>query len=239
MSVWWLLIGTIAVLICYTALPELIFHILHLTVTYKQKKVSRKIIALTFDDGPDPHYTPQVLQILDQYHAKATFFLVGSRAAKHPGLVEAILRAGHDIANHSWFHVNAWFQLPLQTIREISATRNELQRLSGRAIRYYRPPWGMFNAVTRFACATLGLHPVLWSVSSYDWRTGDTTRDIVRRVCQSQAGDIVLMHDNGGAPGAPLNTIRALPIILEHLSEDGFAFVTVSELEAQKATAAE
>jgi peptidoglycan-N-acetylglucosamine deacetylase len=224
--------------ILYTLLPELLFHIWHLGTLYKGSATHRAI-ALTFDDGPDPRYTPQVLRILREHGAKATFFLVGDRAAAAPDLVQAILADGHEVASHSQKHQHAWTLLPVATWRNVFRAKATLESLTeaaptGPKIRYYRPPWGAFNWITRIAASFADLKPVLWSVRAKDWYPGEYADDVVRRVVTgAHPGAIVLCHDGGGADGAPLNTIQALPKILTTLTRQGYQFVTVGEIEAK------
>ncbi len=230
-----LILDTLGVLLLlyalYAFIPELLFKYLHVGTIYRGPSTVRQI-ALTFDDGPDPRYTPHVLKILKEYNAKATFFLVAKRAEAHPDLARQILADGHEIASHGFAHRHAWLLHPLATWRDISTAKKSLESLAGKPLAYYRPPWGAFNLVTRLACARLGLKPVLWSRRAIDWLPGEYADEIVQRVVGgAHTGAIVLCHDAGGAEGAPLNTIRALPEILEKLGAIGYTFTTVGELE--------
>jgi peptidoglycan/xylan/chitin deacetylase (PgdA/CDA1 family) len=215
----------------YTCIPELLFKYLHLGTIYKGPATVRQI-ALTFDDGPDPRYTPHVLNILKEYNAKATFFLVGKRAQAHPDLVQQILADGHEVASHGFAHRHAWLLHPVATWQDIAVAKQTLETLTGQRLAWYRPPWGAFNLATRIACARLGLKPVLWSRRAIDWLPGEYASEVVQRVVGgAHTGAIVLCHDAGGAEGAPLNTIRALPEILAKLGALGYTFVTVGDLQ--------
>ncbi|GMA50921.1 polysaccharide deacetylase familiy protein [Alicyclobacillus contaminans] len=238
--VWRILLLVIIAYLIYAPIPEILFKLLHIRTLYKGPNTTRAI-ALTFDDGPDPRYTPKVLQILREHGAKATFFLVGRRAAEHPDLVRAILADGHEIASHGHLHRHAWLMTPWSTWRDIREGKRQVERITGQPIRYYRPPWGAFNWFTRIACARLHLQPVLWSVRAIDWLPGEYADDVVKRVIQgAHTGAIVLCHDAGGAEGAPRNTIAALPEILTTLGQRRFTFTTVgalAEARREQATA--
>lgn len=228
---WLIAILVIAlVYVIYTLVPELIFHTLHIGSFYHGRSTERQL-ALTFDDGPDARYTPQILDILKEKRIQATFFIVGERAEAHPDLVRRMVEEGHHVGIHSYQHRHAFFLAPRQTFRQIAEAKAAVSRLTGLPVRYYRPPWGAFNWVTWFTCRSLGLTPVLWSVRAKDWLAGNQAEGIVTRVLRAaQPGSIVLCHDAGGAPGAPMNTIAALPHVLQQLERLNFGFTTVSQL---------
>lgn len=182
-------------------------------------------IALTFDDGPNPAWTPQVLDLLDRYDAKATFFVVGYLAERHPDLVAEIARRGHTVANHSYSHP----QLP--TLSD-DAIRDQL-RVTDDAIAAagvarptcLRPPYGATNARVESVAAGAGLRTVLWTVDPEDWRRPGA--DALRaRVARAGSGDIVGMHDGGGDRS---HTVAALPGILEDLRARGLRSVSLCD----------
>lgn len=230
MTLLFILLILVLVYIVYTLLAELLFHIWHVRTIYKGLS-SRRSVALTFDDGPDARYTPEVLNILKSHHVKATFFLVAKRAVAAPEIVQSIVADGHEVASHGHRHVHAWTLGPVSTWRNIFESKRTLESFTGTRLRYYRPPWGAFNWMTRIAAFAAGLRPVLWSLRAKDWYAGDYTEDVFRRVVDgAHPGAIVLSHDAGGGEGAPLNTIRALPSILKKLSQLGYHFETVGEM---------
>ncbi len=217
----------------YAPLAELLFHLGHVGTFYRGAKTERKV-ALTFDDGPDPAKTPQVLEILKAAQVKATFFLVGSKAVAHPALVRQMVEDGHQVASHSYLHRHAWLRGPIQTFRDIALAKEELERLSGLSVSYYRPPWGAFNWVVRAASSHLGLTPVLWSVRAMDWLAKTTPKEIVENIATAaEPGSVILCHDAGGEPGAPANTIEALPEVIAELKALGFSFASIHELHEE------
>jgi peptidoglycan/xylan/chitin deacetylase (PgdA/CDA1 family) len=175
-------------------------------------------LALTFDDGPDPNYTPRVLEILNQYGVKATFFVVGSKAVRHPDLLREIVSSGHDLGNHSYAHNPPWFQLPVTAYNDHMKTNRVIAELVGKAPAFARAPWGFPNAGQLWAIARSGQIYVPWTVHSFDWRPGISPDEIYTRVLmQASSGSVVLLHDGRGYPGNPENMIATLPRMIDQL----------------------
>lgn len=172
-------------------------------------------VSLTFDDGPDPVYTPQVLEILAAAGVPATFFLVGRKAERHPGLVREIVAAGHAVGNHSYAHIPPWFQPPVHSYRDHMRTNHIIADAIGRIPAYARAPWGFPNAGGWLAARRSRQRYVHWTVHAYDWKPGITAVEIRSSVArQVTPGGIILLHDGTGYPGDPTPMIQALPDIL-------------------------
>lgn len=192
------------------------------------------VVALTFDDGPHPVYTNAVLNILREKEVPATFFVVGRRADSYPQVVRRIIDEGHEVGNHTYNHANL-FWVPRERIaHEIVEGQRAISEVTGQQPRYFRPPRGLFNQDVLDVAAEQKLTLVLWSVSSQDW-LGRGWRDIVRDVKrQAKPGSIILFHDSGdlitSRGETRLNTVRALPIIIDHFKKEGYQFVTVTEM---------
>lgn len=187
-------------------------------------------VALTFDDGPDPVHTPKVLDVLRDAGIRATFFVVGERAARVPELVRRMVAEGHEIANHTWSHRNLWFCGPRRTDEEISRTHELLAELTGRRPRYFRPPWGMLNLAVFPTLRRLEAQCVLWSVQPEGLRPV-APREMASRVVRgARSGAIVDLHDAEGVRGAPGRLLEALPPMLEGLGGAGYACVPLAEL---------
>lgn len=192
------------------------------------------LIALTFDDGPDERTTGQILDLLAQYHAKATFFVVGRRAELYPDIVRREALEGHEIANHTYTHM--YFNRRVRSsdvVKEIDRTGQQLEELSGQACRWFRPPGGFYNDSLVRMAKERGYTLVLWSwhQDTRDWISPGVGR-IVRKVLNNaRNGDIVLLHDH--VEGST-QTVQALAQILPELSRRGFKMVTVSELMQHK-----
>lgn len=193
---------------------------------------SEKLIALTFDDGPDPAVTPIILDVLKQFGAHATFFLVGGRVERFRELVARQAAEGHELANHTYNHI--YFQGrfdPAQLEEEINRTRQAIAAVAGESSvsTLFRPPGGYYNDAIVNTAKRSGCKVVLWSwhQDTKDWRSPGVNR-IVRKVLDNaRNGDIVLFHDH--VEGRP-QTADALKQILPELKQRGYRFVTVSEL---------
>lgn len=187
-----------------------------------------KRVALTFDDGPHPRYTPQILDILKEYDVKATFFMVGSNADYHPELVERVLAEGHEIGNHTYNHYHTVNMKSEELTRDILACGEALARFTdGKAPKLFRPPEGVFNEDIKALCEKEGYTIVMWSVDTRDW-AHTPIPDIVAGVrANVQDGAIILMHDFIGKKSP---TPAALRQIIPMLQRSGYEFVTISRL---------
>ena len=182
-----------------------------------------KVIALTFDDGPGP-YTAHLLDVLDQYGAKATFFLIGSKVSSQANVVRNIHARGHQLGNHSWSHPELP-KLPVDQIAgEIDRTNDAIKQATGVTPAILRPPYGAVNGVVLEQLRLRGMSSILWSVDTRDW--ADRNSDIVcsRAVAGAQPGAIILMHD------IHQTSVGAVPCILSALKQQGYSFVTVQGL---------
>ena len=189
-------------------------------------------VALTFDDGPDPSVTPAVLDELQRYGARATFFVIGKQLAAHPELGRRIMAEGHVVANHSWQHSYLQnFRLRRWQTAEIGRAEHAIEEVTGHAsTRLYRPPVGMKTGDQARALGALGLRVIAWSVHSRDTIDPDP-HAIARRVLRGiRGGDIVLLHDGDRVPGRRRSCPEAVRLILAGLREKGLRAVTVPEL---------
>jgi peptidoglycan/xylan/chitin deacetylase (PgdA/CDA1 family) len=175
-------------------------------------------LYLTFDDGPNPEFTPQVLDILDNFDVKATFFLIGERAEQHRDIVEDIVSRGHSIGNHSYTHQVLPDMKTADYANEIKRTRELLHGLCGTDITMFRPPKGLVTAGGLAYLLKHGLQTVLWSIDSMDYlrQSGETVVTALAKARPS-GGDIILMHDDN-----PF-TIKALPEVVERVHASGVA----------------
>ncbi|QQZ64163.1 polysaccharide deacetylase family protein [Paenibacillus sonchi] len=191
---------------------------------------AQKVIALTFDDGPDPSETDQILDVLQQYNAKCTFFAIGKRIAAYPEVARRVITEGHELANHTYNHV--YFKKPIseqQIQEELELTEKEIVKVSGRHSSLFRPPGGMYDETLVDVSNSMGLKPVLWSwhQDTRDWNRPGVYSISSRVIRNARNGDIVLFHDHVHGQS---QTREALKIILPELQKQGFRFVTVSEL---------
>ncbi|MBI2217910.1 MAG: polysaccharide deacetylase family protein [Candidatus Rokubacteria bacterium] len=187
-------------------------------------------IALTFDDGPDPVWTPRVLDLLAARDVRASFFVVGERAARAPDVVRSIARAGHDVGSHGWSHKSLWLAGPRATAVEIGRTHAFLSDLLGREPRHFRPPWGMVNLAMFPLLRRLGLSCVLWSIQPEGLRPVGPLEQSRYVVGHAHAGAIVDLHDAEGTPRAPERLSAALPQMTDGLRDAGWELTTLGEL---------
>ena len=179
-----------------------------------------KMVALTFDDGPDPKTTPQALDILKKYGAKATFFMVGQNIAGNEAIVKRVHNEGHQIGIHTWDHP-VLTKLPLETAqKEILDTQTAINNVIGIKPTITRPPYGAINATIQ---NSVDQSFIMWNVDSLDWKTRNT-KAIMQEIAKTQPGSIILMHD------IHQTSIDALPSVLEYLKSNGYTLVTVDEL---------
>jgi peptidoglycan-N-acetylglucosamine deacetylase len=189
-------------------------------------------IALTFDDGPDPCWTPRVLDVLARKGVAATFFLVGGRAARARHVVQALVAGGHEIGNHGWSHRSLWLCGPGLTRREVVRSHEVLGALAGCPPRFFRPAWGMVNAALPAALRACGERLVLWSLQPEALRPVSAERQVRRVLRRAHGGAIVDLHDAEGTPGAPARLVAALPRMIDGLRAAGYNFATVGALLA-------
>lgn len=194
------------------------------------RAAARGEIALSLDDGPDPEVTPRVLALLERRGARATFFCIGERAARHPALVRAMVEAGHGVENHSLRHRHDFaLHGPRRFLREIGAAQDTLAALTGIAPRFFRAPAGMRNPFLDYALTRLDLQLVSWTRRGYDTRNADVDDVLARLTRGLAAGDILLLHDGHarrGALGVPV-VLEVLPRLLDALEAAGLRPVTL------------
>jgi peptidoglycan/xylan/chitin deacetylase (PgdA/CDA1 family) len=190
-------------------------------------KTDEKVIALTFDDGPHATYTPQVLDLLAKYDAKATFFVVGINAVKHPNIILRQQSEGHEIANHTFTHPYSPTMKKLE--QELIDTNKTLFDIIGTYPNLYRPVGGSYNEPIINTAVQNGFKVVMWSwhQDTEDWKNPGVKKIVTKVVSGARPGDVVLFHDAGGDRS---QTVKALEEILIQLQKEGYEFVTVSEL---------
>lgn len=208
----------------YSILPNIYFRFFSKNVV-RCVSCEKDEVAFTFDDGPDPRYTPQLLDVLKEHSVKATFFVLGEKAEKHPEIIERMVKEGHVIGLHANRHIGAPFRTYKGMKEDFKRSLEVLQGL-GVKVHFYRPPWGLVNMVSNKFIKEYRFKPILWSIHASDWSKYVDEHHIERiLVDKVKAGDIVLLHDGRGAEGAPQRTINALHLALPKLKEKGFQFV--------------
>jgi peptidoglycan-N-acetylglucosamine deacetylase len=189
----------------------------------------QKVVALTYDDGPHPVYTPQLVKILDKYNVKATFFMIGREMDKYPDIVRDVARRGHVIANHTYTHPNdIKADTASQIIRELDMCEQVIERLTGKRAHLFRPPKGLIDGTVFTVAQEEGYRTILWTVCA-DHRDAPTPELMAQRVVKHiRPGAIILAHD--GTFYSRWRDVAATPLIIEALRKKGYRFVTVPEL---------
>ncbi|EOC99466.1 polysaccharide deacetylase family protein [Caldisalinibacter kiritimatiensis] len=215
------------IFIMYAIIPN--FYSRNISKNVLRRFDNTNYLALTFDDGPDPKYTPELLDLLKKNEVKATFFLVADKAYKNKELVYRMIKEGHEVGLHSLKHKSAWLTTPLQTKYNFDRSIEIFKEL-GINIKLFRPPWGTFNLFTLYYATKYRLKTIFWTKEAKDWSRKTTVEQIKDRIINNiNNGDIIVLHDSNGAEGAPKRTIEAVRDIIPKLKHDGYEFVTISQ----------
>jgi len=200
---------------------------------YFRGQTEEKIVALTFDDGPHPVYTPRVLEILETFGVKATFFLIGRQSRSYPEVVQQIKARGHEIENHSDNHLFYLPWLPAERMRqEIVAAQETIHRITGSYPSFFRSPLGWVSDDLVAVCRELKLPIINGSVKVGDVSLPGTEYIIQAVLDKTRNGAIIILHDAGGVGSYRdrTQTLEALPIIIQNLKDQGYKFVILKEL---------
>jgi peptidoglycan/xylan/chitin deacetylase (PgdA/CDA1 family) len=191
-----------------------------------------KKLALTFDDGPNDPHTQRLLEVLAKHNVRATFFLIGRYVKQRPEIARALVEAGQVVGNHTFSHPNLVFASAAETARQLQQCEQVLNDAVGEHSRLFRPPFGGRRPSTLKAARVLGLHPVMWNVTGYDWR-GKPADYISRKVePQIRGGNVILLHDGSHAAfGADRSqTVIATDRLIAKYKSEGCEFVTIPEM---------
>ncbi|OMD36911.1 polysaccharide deacetylase family protein [Paenibacillus odorifer] len=215
----------------YAFIPGMISRIFGYRVFRKGTGLNE--FALTFDDGPDPRFTPLLLDLLKKYDAKATFFVVGSNAERYPELIQRIHEEGHLIGIHNYVHKTNWLMRPATVRRQIQRTNDIIYNIIGERSTYYRPPWGIVNLFDISKRRQVEI--VLWSVMFGDWREKLGAQRLTEKMlARLNPGEVMLLHDSGttlGAdPDAPENMLVALELTLQEAQRRGLRSIRVDDM---------
>lgn len=194
---------------------------------YRSVKTDSMQIAITFDDGPHPRLTPEILDILDRYGIKSTFFMVGVNVENYPETAKEVLLRGHEVGNHTYSHHGLWQLSEEDVERELVRCEEVLEELCEYRPHLFRPPQGAINERIEHCSAVNDYKLILWSLDTRDWENKNTEQIVERVLSSISPGDIILMHDYIGTHS---KTPEALEILLPRLIERGFEPVTVSRL---------
>lgn len=195
-------------------------------------------IALTFDDGPVRSVTPRVLEVLEDFGARATFFVLMTRVRPDPGLLRETRAAGHEIGLHGPDHRSLRGFTGREVRERTRRARGELEQLTGVPVRWFRPPYGAQSPAAWAAVRSLGMEPVLWSATTWDWKDVPQHERVAKALGGCSAGAVLLAHDNfadrvdgvDDGPRPDVDKVDLLTRVLAGLSDRGLTATTVSEL---------
>ena len=204
-------------------------------VVYYHGRRNQKTVALTFDDGPHPRYTEEILAVLAAYDVHATFFFIGMNVESHPEIARRVCLAGHEIGNHTYSHPVMKQTDPATVEAEINRTDALLRDIGCEAVELFRPPQGLFDEELPALLRRISKKAILWNIDTRDWEhpsSGDILTNIESNL---RGGDIILFHDFVSGESS---TVPAIKKLIPALLERGYRFVTVSELIGEGKTPA-
>lgn len=218
----------------YSILPTLIIRNFKLGII---KNTNAAGIALTFDDGPNPKYTPQLLDLLKKYGVKASFFVVGSKVEKYPEIMERMSKEGHTIGIHHFKHLSSWVLSPLHLRKQLIKTEKVIEKYSHQTVHFYRPPWGHFNIFTLLLSRKYQI--VMWSNIFGDWKVQNCKKSLLDNLRASpRENSILLLHDCGITMGAdeeaPAFMMKKLEVFLKECQKNKTQFITLKDLNLQE-----
>jgi len=193
-------------------------------------------IALTYDDGPNDPHTLRLLEVLAKHNVKATFFMVGRFVRERPEIARAVAAAGHVIGNHTFTHPLLIFQSAAETRQQLLDCRAALTDAVGEHSNLFRPPFGGRRPATLRVVRDLGMQPVMWNVTGYDWDAPPAS-EIEKKVArQMRGGDVILLHDGGhkGIGADRAQTVIATDNLIRRYKDQGYEFLTVEEMDLRR-----
>src|SRR5271166_3194369 len=200
--------------------------------TFVGLQPSSRLLALTYDDGPNDPDTWRTLEVLERHAVKATFFLIGQFVQQKPEIARALVAAGHAIGNHTWSHPNLIFASEAEVRRQLELGRQAILDATGVETTLFRPPFGGRRPATLRTVRALGLVPVMWNVTCYDWKAKSAEEIVAHAERQIRGGDVILLHDGGyrrmGADRS--RSVAASHRILTRYQREGYEFVTIPQM---------
>ena len=194
---------------------------------------TKKVVALTFDDGPYQTYTEQVLSVLKEKDVRATFFVVGENAVAQPDVVKRMQAEGHVIGTHTQHHKDLLRLDAKEIYGEMAMGAESIRKITGQKPKFVRPPHGFKDFVVMEQAGRLGLTVVNWNVIPRDWTNPGVSRIVENVMTNIRPGAVILLHDGDspGGTGSREQTVRALPLIIDRLREAGYELVRIDELQ--------
>jgi peptidoglycan/xylan/chitin deacetylase (PgdA/CDA1 family) len=191
-----------------------------------------KQLALTYDDGPNDPHTLRLLEVLAKHNVRATFFLIGRYVQQRPEIVREVVKAGHVIGNHTFTHPLLTFKTAAEVRKELSDCRSAIQDAVGEHSNFFRPPFGGRRPTVLLIARELGLEPIMWNVTGYDWNAPPAVVIEKKVSSQIRGGDVILLHDGGHKQmGADRSqTILATDHLITRYKSEGYDFLTIQQM---------
>ena len=200
--------------------------------TFTRLRGSSKKLALTYDDGPNDPYTLQLMDVLAKHSVRATFFTIGRYVQRKPQIVRDLIKAGHVIGNHTYTHPNLVLQSETQVRIQLTICQNVLSEVTGAMPKLFRPPFGGRRPVVLRIARELGLEPIMWSITCYDWKA--TTPEQIEQHAHRQfhGGAVILLHDGRHVEMGTdrSHTVKATDHLISKYKAEGYEFVTIPEM---------
>lgn len=220
----------LSLFLVYAVLPTVMIRVFSWGIT---KRTTADAVALTFDDGPNPEYTPQLLDLLKKYDVKATFFVVGSKVKSYPAIMKRMSQEGHTIGIHHFEHISNWILSPSRLKKQLKMTVQAIRECTGEKVTFYRPPWGHFNLFS--LCLSKRYKVIIWSHIFGDWKVAKGKNGLLEELrTATEPGSILLLHDCGETLGAdkeaPSYMLKCLEIYLQENKNKGTTFITLKDL---------
>lgn len=228
--VWWPIALILGLFLLYSVIPNLLTRALHWRV--HTRLADKGSVALTFDDGPDPAYTPRLLDALGANGVQATFFVIAEKATRHPHIIQRMIEEGHDVQIHGYSHALVPFLSPAATVKQVRGSAELLSERFGLKVRCYRPTWGLLNLISlMFVLVQPGYRLVTWSVMVGDWNRVEADELLERIRIRLHPGAILVLHDSdvtfGAKEGAPEEVIQLIPDLAKLIRNQGYQFSTL------------
>ncbi len=231
------IICTVAIVVALMVVGFCIFFdqaVLTRRETIYRVKTKQKIVALTFDDGPSPEWTPKILDELKEANIKATFFMIGHHVKKYPDIARRVAAEGHTIGNHTYAHSMILYYTPEEVEEEIKYTELIIKEVTGQKTKYFRPPKAWIMNSMKEKVKAMGYEVILWSLNSKDWVTFNHRYIVKLLSLRVRSGDILLFHDSGNVVstegGDRAQTVASIPLLAKRLRQKGFEFVSIEEM---------
>src|SRR5579862_4295949 len=191
-----------------------------------------KQLALTYDDGPNDPHTFRLLEVLAKHDVKATFFLIGGFVEQRPDIVREIVKTGHVVGNHTYTHPNLTFESNGETRSQLERCTHAIENAVGQTPRLFRPPFGGRRPGTLGIARSLGLIPIMWNITGYDWNAPPAKQIVARVSAKIRGGDVILLHDGShhGMGGDRAQTVIATDRLVVSLHKQGREFVTIDDM---------